>query len=212
MPVVVKGLVETRRALAKFEPDLKREVDREARGFLKVMITDARGFVPSSMPQNLHNWGNRTLGPLTKAQSESRPFPKYEAGDVKVGLKYKVGGMKNNNSGFRAIYALRNESPAGAIYETAGRITPDGLPHAGPLASRTDRKVSHSRNPGAGELFINELDKNDGQRQIKGKKEGRLAFRALERNNGRAIKGITAAITDASNRFIARQGARKAFA
>ena len=211
MAAVIKGLVETRRALAKFEPDLKREVDREARAFLKVMVTDARGFVPSSMPQNLHNWTNRTLGPLTKAQSESRPFPKYESGTIKVGLKYKVGGMKNNNSGFRAIYALRNESDAGAIYETAGRINPDGLPYGGPTASRTDRKVSHSRNPNAGAWFINELDKNDGQRQIKGKKEGRLAFRALEKNNGRAIKGITAAITDASNKFNTRQGARKAF-
>jgi hypothetical protein len=39
-----------------------------------------------------------------------------------------------------------------------------------------------------------------------------LAFRALEKNNGRAIKGITAAITDASNKFNTRQGARKAFA
>ena len=146
-------------------------MDREARGFLKVMVMDARGFVPSSMPQNLHNWGNATLGPLTKAQSESRPFPKYESGAIKVGLKYKVGGMKNSNSGFRAIYALRNESPAGAIYETAGRINPDGLPYGGPKASRTDRKVSHSRNPKAGAWFINELDKNDNQRQIKGKKD-----------------------------------------
>lgn len=212
MAAVIKGLVETRRALAKFEPDLKREVDREARAFLKVMVTDARGFVPSSLTHNLHNWDNATIGPLTKAQSESRPFPKYEAGAIKAGLKFKVGGMKNSNSGFRAIYALRNENAAGAIYETAGRITPGGLPHGGPSAWRGDRTVSHSRNPRAGEWFINELDQNDNQRQIKGKKEGRLAFRAVEINNGRAIKGITAAITDASNKFNTRQGARKAFA
>lgn len=212
MAAVIKGLVETRRALAKFEPDLKRGVDREARAFLKVMVIDAKGFAPSAMPATLHNWGNRTLGPLTKAQTEFRPFPKYDAGDVKAGLKYKVGGMRTSNSGFRAIYALRNESAAGAIYETAGRINPGGLPYGGPSASRTDRKVSHSRNPNAGAWFINQLDQNDNQRQIKGKKEGRLLFRALEKNNGRAIKGITAAITEASNKFNTRESARKAFA
>lgn len=193
MPVEVKGLRETRRALAKFAPDLKREVDKDARNRLKFMVTAARGFAPSSLPRNLHGWAITTKGLKITAQTSafsSRTFPLYQAGEVKSGIKYDTGFSKTNSRGFRSLYELRNNSAAGSIYEWAGRINPTGLPWEGPTAAPGNRKVSHSRNPKAGAWFINEIDKQDNQRQIKGKKEGRLIFRAVEADNGRFIRSI----------------------
>ena len=198
MPVEVKGLRETRRALARFSPDLKKEVDKDARDRLKFMVTSARGFVPSSLPRNLHGWAITTKGLKITAQTSafsSRTFPLYQAGEVKSGIKYDTGFSRANPRGFRSLYELRNKSAAGAIYELAGRINPgitgrEGLPWEGPKASPGNRKVSHSINPKAGAWFINEIDKQDNQRPIKGKKEGRLIYRAVEADNGRFIRSI----------------------
>ena len=193
MPVEVKGLRETRRALAKFAPDLKREVDKDARNRLKVLVSAARGFAPTSLPRNLHGWAITTKGLKITAQTSafsSRTFPLYQAGEVKSGIKYDTGFSKTNSRGFRSLYELRNNSAAGSIYEWAGRINPTGLPWEGPTAAPGNRKVSHSRNPKAGAWFIDQIDKQDNQRQIKGKKEGRLIFRAVEADNGRFIRSI----------------------
>ena len=198
MPVEVKGLRETRRALARFAPDLKKEVDKDARDRLKFMVTSARGFVPSSLPRNLHGWAITTIGLKITAQTSafsSRTFPLYQAGEVKSGIKYDTGFSRAYPRGFRSLYELRNKSAAGAIYEWAGRINPgitgrEGLPWEGPKASPGNRKVSHSINPKAGAWFINEIDKQDNQRPIKGKKEGRLIYRAVEADNGRFIRSI----------------------
>jgi hypothetical protein len=193
VPVEVKGLRETRRALAKFAPDLKKEVDKDARNRLKFMVTAARGFAPTSLPRNLHGWAITTKGLKITAQTSafsSRTFPLYQAGEVKSGIKYDTGFSKSNSRGFRSLYELRNKSAAGSIYEWAGRINPTGLPWEGPTAAPGNRKVSHSLNPKAGAWFIDEIDKQDNQRQIKGKKEGRLIFRAVEADNGRFIRSI----------------------
>lgn len=212
MPVIVRGLVETKQALRKFAPDLKRNLDREARSFLRVMVNDARGFVPSNSP--LSGWQIHSKGRTISAQTSAfsmRAFPLFQAAEIKAGLVSKVGGMKPTRTGFRAEYALQNKSAAGAIYETAGRIHPDGLPWGGPKASPTDRKVSHSRNPKAGKQFIDAIDRSDGYRQIHGKKDGRLIYRAVEKDNGKAIRGITAAVLNSERLLQMRLNIRKAF-
>lgn len=212
MPAVVQGLVETKRALREFAPDLKRNLDREARSFLRVMVSDAKGFVPANSP--LSGWQIHSKGKTISAQTSAfstRSFPLFQTAEIKAGLTYKVGGMKTTRSGFRAEYALLNKSAAGAIYETAGRVNPDGLPWVGPSASPTNHKVSHSRNPKAGKQFIAAIDNGDGYRQIHGRHDGRLAFRAVEKDNGKAIRGITAAVMDSEKQLQTRLDARKAF-
>ena len=193
MPVKVEGLRETRRVLAKFAPDLKREVDKDARDRLKFMVKEAKGFAPSTLPQNLHGWAVETAGRKITAQTSAfatRSFPLYQAAEVKAGIAYDTGFSRANKYGFRSLYELRNKSAAGSIYETAGRIHPNGLPWVGPTASPTDRKVSKSRNPNAGRQFIDAIDKQDNQRPIRGKKEGRLIFRTVENDNGKFIISV----------------------
>ena len=212
MPIIVRGVVETKRALRKFAPDLKRSLDSEARSFLKVMVSDAKGFVPKESP--LSGWQINTKGRAITAQTSAfsgRAFPLFQTAEIKAGLVSKVGGMKTTRTGFKAEYALQNKSAAGAIYETAGRINPQGLPYGGPKASATDRKVSHSRNPKAGQQFIDAIDRTDNYRQIKGRKEGRLIFRAVEKDNGKAVRGITNAVLNSERLLQARLNIRKAF-
>jgi len=213
MPAVIHGLVETKRALREFAPDLKRQVDKEARSFLNVMVRDARGFVPATGDM-LSGWQIHSKGKKITAQTSAfstRAFPMFQASEIKAGLVRKVGGFKTSKRGFKAEYALQNKSAAGAIYETAGRVNQDGLPWGGPKASPTDRKVSHSRNPKAGKQFIDRLDQTDNFRPIHGKHEGRLAFRAVEKDNGKAIRGITDAVLSAEKTLQTRLEARKAF-
>ena len=213
MPAVIHGLVETKRALREFAPDLKRQVDKEARSFLNVMVRDARGFVPPTGDM-LSGWQIHSKGKKITAQTSAfstRAFPMFQASEIKAGLVRKVGGFKTSKRGFKAEYALQNKSAAGAIYETAGRVNQDGLPWGGPKASPTDRKVSHSRNPKAGKQFIDRLDQTDNFRPIHGKHEGRLAFRAVEKDNGKAIRGITDAVLSAEKTLQTRLEARKAF-
>ena len=217
MPAVVQGLVETKRALREFAPDLKRELDRQARSFLSAMVRDAKGFVPANSP--LSGWQIHSKGRAISAQTSAfstRSFPLFQSAEIKAGLTYKVGGMKTTRTGFRAEYALLNKSAAGAIYETAGRINPGtsgmkGLPWVGPTASPTNHKVSHSRNPQAGEQFIDAIDRQDNYREIRGRHDGRLAFRAVEKDNGKAIRGITNAVIESERKLQTRLNARKAF-
>lgn len=212
MPAVVQGLVETKRALREFAPDLKRSLDREARSFLGVMVRDAKGFVPADSP--LSGWQIHSKGRAISAQTSAfstRAFPLFQTAEIKAGLGYKVGGMKTTRTGFKAEYALVNKSAAGAIYETAGRVNPQGLPWVGPSASPTNHKVSHSRNPKAGKQFIDAIDRGDGYRQIHGRHDGRLAFRAVEKDNGKAIRGITDAVIESEKKLQTRLDARKAF-
>ena len=202
MPAVVQGLVETRRALREFAPDLKRALDREARSFLGVMVRDAKGFVPADSP--LSGWQIHSKGRAISAQTSAfstRAFPLFQTAEIKAGLGYKVGGMKTTRTGFKAEYALVNKSAAGAIYETAGRVNPQGLPWVGPSASPTNKKVSHSRNPKAGKQFIDAIDQKDGYRQIHGRHDGRLAFRAVEKDNGKAVRGITDAVIESEKNY-----------
>jgi hypothetical protein len=46
----VKGAVELRKALRKFEPDLSKELQKEMASALKPIVVKARGYIPNSKP------------------------------------------------------------------------------------------------------------------------------------------------------------------
>ena len=50
MPTALKGGVELRKALRKFEPDLAKETTKELGGLLKPITAKARGYMPSESP------------------------------------------------------------------------------------------------------------------------------------------------------------------
>jgi len=118
MPVEVKGAIALRKALRQFEPDLAKETTREIASFLKPVVKQARGFLPSNadvpsgwlkLPNAQGKWANRY----------------YDKAVASRGIGYKSTPSKPNRNGFRSLASLYSRAvsanPAGTIYETAGR-------------------------------------------------------------------------------------------
>ena len=120
MPASVKGAVELRKALREFTPDLAKETQKEIALILKPITNKARGFIPSTAPLSgwakggEGAWGNRS----------------WSTGDAKRGIGYKTTPSKPNRSGWRSLARIVNASVSGSIYETAGRVNPQGRPQA----------------------------------------------------------------------------------
>ena len=198
MPTEVKGVIELRKALNKFAPDLAAELTKEITGSLKVIQKSARGFVPNVAPAGLYNWNENRSGRKITAKTSMfrtfntegrvRMFPLYDAATIKRGIVYRTGYGKPNSKGFRSLFRVRNKSAAGAIYETAGRKNPAGDP------------ASKSNNPNAGARFVQQGAlygrKRDGQDM-----RGRVIFRAWEKDEGKQTAAIFRAIETAQNKL-----------
>jgi hypothetical protein len=114
MPVKLQGAVALRKALAIVEPTLAKEVNKEIASFLKPVVREARGFMPSN-EQAPSGWVKR---PNAAGRWALRS---YDAGEARKGITFKSTPSKPNRSGFAALASIFNKSAAGAIYETAGR-------------------------------------------------------------------------------------------
>jgi hypothetical protein len=219
MPTEVKGALELRKALKKFTPDLAKETQKELGGLLKPITLKARGFIPSDAP--LSGWG--------KASVNGR-FPEWSSQAAKRGIGYKTTPSRPNRSGYRALARIVNNSAAGAIYETAGRVNPQGREQA-PISKvllpghanfgksiRSGTKTqSKSNNPNAGKQFIDALDKNgrivDANNQVGAgrrsrKMKGRAIYRAWAEDGGKTNAAVLKAIAAAKVKFDAAVGRR----
>jgi hypothetical protein len=198
MPTEVKGVIELRKALNKFAPDLAEELTKEITGSLKVIQASARGFVPNAAPGGLYNWNENRSGRKITAKTSMfrtfntegrvRMFPLYDAATIKRGIVYRTGYGKPNSKGFRSLFRVRNKSAAGAIYETAGRAYPE------------NSAKSKSNNPNAGAIFVQQGPlygrKREGQDM-----RGRVIFRAWEKDEGKQTAAIFRAIETAQNKL-----------
>ena len=112
MPTKVQGVLALRKALRQFEPDLAKETTKQIAGFLKPLVKDARGFMPSN---------SEVPSGFVQRPRKTARFPMYDAAIAKRGISYKSSPSKANRSGFRSLASIFNKSAGGAIYETAGR-------------------------------------------------------------------------------------------
>lgn len=207
MPVELEGAVALRKALKQYAPDLAKETQKEVAGHLRKVVNRARGFVPSDAP--LSGWAN---------DSGDWGYRAFDAATIKRGIGYSTTPSKPNRRGFRSLAQIFNSSAAGAIYETAGRKNPNGLPPAqrekkfinGKFTTgwQGGKDVNKSANPYAGRQFINALpplvdsqqSNTPGRRTRKTK--GRLMFRAWAEDQGRTTAAVVKAIQSANNRVV----------
>lgn len=193
MPVVVKGYLDTVKALRKVNPDLYKEMNIEIRSALQEVVTEAKSRVPATIP-GLSQWAepNKILG--------AQNFPKWNSGIVRRGMQYSTRSSSANKYGYKVMYGLLNRSHAGAIAETAGNKGMNGQPWVGSRVDRAfnNRKQSHSSNPNAGRHFIESIDREIGATQRIGaekkNRRGRLLIAAYAAQQGRTIDKIMAAI------------------
>ena len=118
MPVEVKGVIELRKALRQFAPDLAKDLTKEMGAALKPITRKSRSFLPSN---------DEVLSGWVKSGKEGRKFPEYDASIARKGITYKTSPSKRNSRGFKSIASIFNKTAAGAIYETAGRKTPSSI-------------------------------------------------------------------------------------
>ena len=216
MPVEVKGAVELRKALREFTPDLAKETQKEIAGILKPITSKARGFIPSSAP--LSGWAKSGAG----AWGTNRV---WSTGEAKRGIGYKTTPSKPNRSGFRSLARIVNASVSGSIYETAGRLNPNGRPQAkiykvvapghvnyGKNIRSGNKGESLSNNPNAGKQFIDAMDRTgrivDAYQRGEGqsgrasrKMKGRAIFRAWKEDQGKATAAVIKAIEKSKSEF-----------
>ena len=192
LTIELSGNAEFRKALRTFAPDLEKALKSEIKSALTPVVRQARGFVPSTAP--LSNWNGRSFSEGT--------FPPFNAATIKSKIGYTSTVSKPNKNGFTSMATVFNNSRAGAIYESAGRTNPQGQPWVGPKGPAGHR-YSHSRNPKAGEQFINSMPPLTGS--LKGR--GRLIFRAWAENRGVAEGVVRKAISRAEIQLQARSKA-----
>ena len=114
MPVKLQGAAALRKALAIVEPTLAKETTKEIASFLKPVVKNARGFLPSNEAA--------PSGWLKRSNANGRWANRYYDQTIaRKGITYKATPSKRNRSGFQALASIFNKSAAGAIYETAGR-------------------------------------------------------------------------------------------
>jgi len=183
MPVELKGLGNTQRAMRKFTPDLYKKMNSEISAVMLPVRNEARNYVPL---KTLSGWQNQTG---VWALSDRT----YDALTIKRGIVYRRGRTKANDKGFRSSYRIVNTTAAGAIYETAGRKNPSGQPWVG-AKGKGGNTYSHSDNPRAGLRFINSLG---GQLVGADKFKGRLIYRAWAKQNGKVIPSVINSINNA---------------
>ena len=168
MPVEIKGAIALRKALKAYTPDLAKQLPKEIAAFLKPVVKEARGYLPDD-DSILSGWRNRPNG--------TGRFPMYQAKIARAGITYRTTPSQPNRKGFRSLASILNKSAAGAIYETAGRKTPDSN-------------------------FVRNLNgKVSGIIKGNGKMAGRAMFRAFEEDQGKATAGVVKAIEKANSSF-----------
>jgi len=217
MPAEVVGVKDVMKGLSFIDEDMYARIKTAIDPLMRQVEATAKGYVPSNT-EVLSGWSK----PIS-SQVDYRPFPKYDANNVKGGIGYKEGQNRRFKNGFQVKNYVYNISAAGRIYETAGRLNPQGRapftsisPGGGTLAfkqsgsakskSRATRSYN-SNNPFAGYQFVTDLPELTKQPKIKdvrsaGRKgSGRLIYKAWAKDSPRIYDAILKAITATADYF-----------
>jgi hypothetical protein len=210
MPTEVKGLIELKKALKDYAPNLATQLDDQMGLALGGVVKKAQSYVPASSP--LSNWSYRKRTEFfTNAEGKKvRKFPLYNSARIVKDIQYSGTPRRANKNGFKAVYYIINKSAAGAIYETAGRKKIDGQYWVGRKGDPSDHTVSHSNNKNAGKQFIDSMgDLYQGNLESSTKRgrymKGRLIFRAWAEDGGKANAAALTAIYNVNEQFKKRQ-------
>jgi len=112
--VALNGYNQFKKELKLADPELRKAMDREIRGFLKPIASRAKGLVPGTV---MRNWKK----PM-RSRADSRWGERaWDQSTVQKGIVVRQGGQRAFGSQYSSAWSLQNRSAAGAIYETAGK-------------------------------------------------------------------------------------------
>jgi hypothetical protein len=217
MPANVIGVDDVQKGLSFIDEDMYTRIKTAISPLMRQVEATAKGYVPSNT-EVLSGWSKPISSDITY-----RPFPKYSADNVRGGIGYKEGQNRRFSSGYQVESYVYNISAAGRIYETAGRVNPEGrapftsIHEGGGVVAyeqaRTARRKSrstrsyNSNNPFAGYQFVTSMEALTQQPKIKGvrsagrKGKGRLIYKAWAKDSPKVYDAILKAITHTADYF-----------
>jgi len=224
MPVEVVGVKDVLNGLSFFDEDLRLRVSRAIDPLMRQVANKAKGFVPNN-DQVLSGWSKEITSPINY-----KPFPKYDANAVKAGIGYNPGKNTANKNGWQVSQYVYNVSRSGSIYETAGRLNPQGRApfefrtsagQGGTYSKRSARSKAFeeykSNNPFASQQFIAALEPVTKPKRIPGapgvtgrKMQGRLIYKAWAQDSIKVYEAILKAIDGSAVEFKRRTTIKKA--
>jgi hypothetical protein len=222
MPVEVVGVKDVLNGLSFIDEDLREKISRAIDPLMRQVAEKAKGFVPSNA-QVLSGW----VKPLSS--NVERPFPKYDASVTKAGIGYNPGKNTATKNGWQVSQYVYNVSRPGSIYETAGRLNPNGrapfemTPSKGAsgtytLASPKSKAFRQykSNNPFASQQFIAQLEPVTKPARIPGargaggrKQQGRLIYKAWAQDSTKVYEAILKAIDKTAVEFTRKTEVKK---
>jgi hypothetical protein len=217
MPTEVVGVKEVMKGLSFIDEDMYNRIKKVLDPQMRQVEATAKGYVPSNA-EVLSGWSK----PVS-SQIDYRPFPKYNADSVRGGIGYKEGQNRRFKNGFQVENYVYNVSAAGRIYETSGRLNPQGrapftsvnqgggtvaFKKSGSAKSRSRSTRSYnSNNPFAGYQFVTDMPPLTSQPKIKdvrsggAKTKGRLIYKAWAKDSPKIYDSILKAITATADYF-----------
>lgn len=214
MPVEVVGVKDVLEGLRFMDENMRTKIRTAIDPLMRGVAFKAKGFVKGN--------SNVLSGWVKPIQSDVnyRPFPKYDASVVRSGIGYNPGENTTMKNGFKVSNYVYNVSRPGSIYETAGRLNPQGrapfqmTPSKGASGTYTKRSAKSkafeeykSNNPFASQQFIEPLEPVTSQPRIKGmrsggrKTKGRLIYKAWAQDSGKVYNAILKAIDHTTTDF-----------
>jgi len=207
MPAEVVGVKDVLQGLSFMDENMRVKIRHAIDPLMRGVALKAKGFVAGNSDV-LSGWVKPISSDITY-----KPFPKYDAGTVRAGIGYNPGENKIMKNGFRVSNYVYNVSRPGSIYETAGRLNPQGrapfqmTPSKGASGTYTKRSAKskafeqyNSNNPFASQQFISALEPVTSQPKIPGlrsgsrKTKGRLIYKAWAQDSLKVYDAILNAI------------------
>ncbi len=214
MPVEAVGVEDVVAGLEFIDEDMRQRIRVAIDPAMRRVAAKAQGFVANN-GEVLSGWSK----PLASEVSY-KPFPKYDAEIVRKGIGYNPGENKTFKNGFKVSNYVYNASRAGSLYETAGRLNPNGRApfqfrtsgSEGGLYTKRSNKSRvfeeyKSNNPFASQQFIGALEPVTTQPKIPGmrsggrKTTGRLIYKAWAQDSGKVYEAIIKAINATAIHF-----------
>ena len=177
--IQVVGVKDTLRELGKIEPELKKQITKDVKTILRPVVDEAK----RAMPQMPLSGFARTWKPKGTSL-----FP-YEQAAAQRSIGARLNTRKRGNA--LAVIAVVMKSPAGTIFDVAGRKTSGRV-------QQTSKVGSHGRRVGTvgGPHMIRALEARFG-------KASRGMWPAYERNAtavNKAMEDVVGVIVEAINR------------
>jgi len=214
MPAEVVGVKDVIKGLSFIDDDMYARIRGAISPLMRQVEATAKGYVPANT-EVLSGW-SKPISP----DVNYRPFPKYNAESVRGGIGYKEGQNRKFQNGFQVENYVYNINAAGRIYETAGRLNPQGRAPFQSIVSkggsgtmvkktRTGRSTEQydSNNPFAGYQFVTSMPGLTSQPKIKDvrgggrKTKGRIIYKAWAEKSPKVYDAILNAINSTADYF-----------